>query len=130
MDIISNLVFLICELWLDLKGMCAKVISLRLQEVGWEILCSIAIEPRQRRAERRGWDAEEGGLGDDVSPAWLRLVDGFVEEVGEQQVFEIWVGAVSLGDVLEEDGTDDAAAAPHEGDGWLVELPLVFPCGL
>ncbi len=29
-------------------------------------------------------------------------------------------------DVLEEDGSDDAATTPHQGDFRLVQLPLVF----
>jgi hypothetical protein len=39
---------------------------------------------------------------------------------------QVVVLPVGGGDVLEEDGADDAATAPHEGDGWFVELPLVF----
>lgn len=57
-------------------------------------------------------------------------MDGLVEEVVEEQVLEVCVGAVGGRDVLQEDGADDAATAPHEGDGWLVELPLVFLGGL
>lgn len=53
-------------------------------------------------------------------------MDGLVEEVVEQQVLQVWVGAVGVGDVLEEDGADDAAASPHQSNGRLVELPLVY----
>jgi hypothetical protein len=57
-------------------------------------------------------------------------VDSLVEEVVEQQVLKFGVGAVRLGDVLQEDGTDDAATAPHERNFGLVQLPLVFLGGL
>jgi hypothetical protein len=130
MDILTDLVLRILKLRLDLEGVRAKVISLRLQQVGGQILGAVAVEPGERGGEGRGGDAEEGGLGDDVAPAGLRFVDGFVEEVVEEEVLEVVVGAVGGGDVLEEDGADDAASAPHEGDGGLVELPFVFFRGL
>ena len=65
-----------------------------------------------------------------LSPARLSLVDGLVEEVVEEQVLEVGVAAVGLGDVLKEDGADDAATTPHEGNFWLVQLPLVLLGGL
>lgn len=123
-------VLLVRGLGLHLEGVGTKVIALRLEEVGREVLGAVAIEPRQGGAEARGGDTEEGGLGDDVSPAGLRGVDGLVEEVGEEEVLELRVRAVGVRDVLEEDGADDAAAAPHERDGRLVELPLVLLGGL
>lgn len=130
MDILTHLVLRILKLRLDLEGVRAKVISLRLQQVGGQVLGAVAVEPGERGGEGRGGDAEEGGLGDDVAPAGLRFVDGFVEEVVEEEVLEVVVGAVGGGDVLEEDGADDAASTPHEGDGGLVELPFVFFRGL
>jgi hypothetical protein len=57
-------------------------------------------------------------------------VDSLVEEVVEEQVLEVGVGAVRLGDVLQEDGSDDAATAPHESNLGLVQLPLVLFGGL
>jgi hypothetical protein len=51
-------------------------------------------------------------------------VDGLVEEVVEEQVLQVGLVAVSRGDVLEEDRSDDAATTPHESDGGLVKLPV------
>jgi len=106
--------------------MGTKVIALSLEQVRRQILGTVTIEPAESGREGRGGDSEESGLGDDVAPAGLGGVDGFVEEVGEEEVLEVVVLAVGGGDVFEEDGADDAAAAPHEGDGGLVELPFVF----
>ena len=47
-------------------------------------------------------------------------MDSLVEEVVEEQVLELGVGAVRLGNVLQEDGSDNAATAPHERDLGLV----------
>lgn len=130
MDVGVNGVLLVGSLGLDLEGVGTEVITLGLEEVGGEVLGAVTIEPRQGGAEAGGWDTEEGGLGDHVTPSGLGGVDGLVEEVGEEEVLKLWVGAVGLGDVLEEDGADNASSAPHEGDGWLVELPLVLLGGL
>jgi hypothetical protein len=39
---------------------------------------------------------------------------------------KVVIGAVCGGDILEEDGSDDTASTPHEGNRRLVELPLVL----
>jgi hypothetical protein len=57
-------------------------------------------------------------------------VDSLVEEVVEEQVLEVRLVMVDRGDVLKEDGSDDAPTAPHEGNGGVVELPLVVSGGL
>ena len=57
-------------------------------------------------------------------------MDGLVEEVVEEQVLEVVIGVVGSGDILEEDRSNDTSSAPHESDGWLIELPLVFAGGL
>lgn len=114
------------RLGLDFEGMGTEVITLRLQEVGGEVLCPVTVEPREGSREGRDRDTEEGGLRNDVSPAGLGLVDGLVEEVVEEQVLEVGVVAVSRSDVLQEDRADNAAATPHEGDRRLVKFPAVL----
>jgi len=125
-NILTLLVLRVRKLRLDLEGVGTKVITLRLEQVGGQVLGAVPVEPRESGGECRGRYAEESSLGDDVAPAWLRLVDGLVEEVVEEEVLKVGVGAVGGRDVLEEDGADDAATTPHEGDGGLVELPAVF----
>ena len=82
--------------------MSTKVVALCLEEIGREILCTVAIIPAERSAEGRKRDTPYSTLADNVSPTWLRLVNGLVEEIIEEQVFEIWVVAVSLCDILQE----------------------------
>jgi hypothetical protein len=129
-DILTLWVLLARKLWLDLESVSTEVITLGLEKVGWKVLGAVTIEPVQRGCESWSWDAEKSGLGNDVSPSWLSLVDSLVEEVVEEQVLEVGVGPVSGGDVLQEDRADNASSTPHESDGWLVELPLVFLGGL
>lgn len=129
-DVLSFRILLASELWLDTESVGTEVVTLCLEHVGWKILRSDTVVEGKGGREGWCWDTPESALGDDVTPAWLRLVDGLVEEVVEEQVLEVWVGAVGLGDVLQEDRADDAASTPHECDLWLLELPAVFFGGL
>lgn len=130
MDVLAIRILLAGVLGLDAESVGTEVITLSLEEVRGEILGAVTIEPRQGGREGRGGDTKQSSLGDDVSPAGLSLVDGLVEEVVEEKVLEFRLAAVGVGDVLEEDGSDDAATTPHEGNGGLVELPTVLPGGL
>ncbi|KAI6759042.1 hypothetical protein HG531_014038 [Fusarium graminearum] len=117
-------------LGLDAEGVGTEVVTLSLEKVGGEVLGAVTVEPRQGGGEGGSRDTKKGGLGNNVSPTGLGLVDGLVEEVVEQEVLEVRLAAVGVGDVLEEDGSDDAATSPHKGDGRLVELPAVLAGGL
>lgn len=76
---------------------------LRLEDVRRNDLRAVAVEEGKRSAERRSGDTPEDSLGDDSSPAGLRLVDGLVEEVIEQEGLEVGGLLVGLGDVVQED---------------------------
>ena len=130
MNVLALWVLLVGELWLDVEGVGTEVVTLGLEKVGWEVLSPVTVEEGEGGGEARSWDTPESTLGDNVSPAWLSVVDSLVEEVVKEKVLEVWVAAVGVGNVLQEDGTDDAATTPHEGDLWLVELPAVLTTGL
>lgn len=124
-DVLALGVLLAGVLGLDAESVGTEVVTLGLEHVGGQVLGAVAVVEGQGGAEGRGGDTPEGTLGDNVTPAVLGLVDGLVEEVVKEQVLEVGVLAVGLGDLLEEDGADDAATAPHEGDLGLLELPAV-----
>lgn len=130
MDVLALGVLVAGILGLDVEGVGTEVVTLSLEEVRGEVLGAVAVEPRQSSGEGGSRDTKEGSLGDNVSPAGLSLVNGLVEEVIEQKVLEVRLVTVGRGDVLEEDGSDDAATTPHEGDGRLVELPVELLGGL
>lgn len=126
MNVLAVGVLVAGVLGLDMESVSTKVITLSLQQVGGQVLGAVTVEPRQGSGEGGSRDTKLGGLGDNLSPAGLGLVDGLVEEVVEQQVGQVGLLAVGRGDVLEEDGADDAATTPHESNGGLVELPAVL----
>lgn len=126
MNVLALGVLLAGVLGLDAERVGTKVITLSLEKVGGEVLCSEAIEEGEGGGEGGRGDTPKGSLGDDISPAILCVVDGLVEEVVKEQVLEVRVRAVRLGDVLQEHGADDAATSPHEGNLWLLKLPAVL----
>ena len=96
---------------------------LRLEDVRGDDLAAVAVEEREGGGEGGGGDAPENGLRNDAAPAGLRLVRGLVEEVVEEERLEVRRLLVRGGDVTEEDGLDDAAAAPHARNAGVVEVP-------
>lgn len=121
---------LVGVLGLDAESVGTEVVTLGLQQVGGQVLGAVAVVEAEGGGEGRQRNTPEGRLADNVTPAGLGLVDGLGEEVIEQQVLKVGVVAVSVGDVLQEDGADNATTAPHEGNGRLVELPAVLLGGL
>lgn len=117
-------------LGLDAEGVGTEVVTLSLQQVGGQVLGAVAIVEAEGSGEGGERDTPDSGLADNVSPAVLGIADGLGEEVVEQEVLEVGVVAVGVGDVLQEDGADNATTAPHEGNGGLVELPAVLLGGL
>jgi len=122
----SNLELVVGILGFDLERVGTEVVTLGLEKVGGQIFGAVSVEEGQSGAE--GWHRDPGldGKGNHVSPPGLSGVNSLVEEVVEKEVFKIWLLAVGRGDVLQEDGSDDATTTPHEGNGRLVELPAVL----
>lgn len=77
-------ILLVGFLGLDPECVSTKVISLRLQKICWEVLGAVPIIPAESSAESGRRNTPQRALADNVSPAVLSLVDGFVEEVVEQ----------------------------------------------
>lgn len=61
--------------WEDTEGMRTKVITLPLDEIGWENVTAVAIEEGKGCAERREGDSPEDGLSNNASPTWLCFMD-------------------------------------------------------
>lgn len=110
----------------DLEGVGAKVVTLGLEQVSRQTSTAVTIVKGQSRGKGRGGDTPFGSSGHDVSPAVLGLVDGLVEEGVEEQILEVGVLTVSLGDLTQEDRADNAATSPHEGNASIVESPAVL----
>ena len=71
--------------WHDAERVRTEIVALRLEQVRRDDLAAVAVEERERSAERGRRDAPEHSLRDDATPAGLRLVHGLVEKVVEQE---------------------------------------------
>ena len=100
MDVFTLRVLVRGVFWLDPEGVGAKVVSLCLQQVCGEIFCSVSVVEAKRGAKRWRGDPPQSAFADNVSPSALCLVDGALEKVVEEQVFEVGICTVSRGDVL------------------------------
>lgn len=88
---------------LNLECMGPEVISLCLQKVCRQIFGAVTVVEAKSCAEGWRWNSPQGAFAYDVSPPWLCFVDGSIEEVVEQKIFEIRIFAIRRGDVFEED---------------------------
>lgn len=126
MDILALREVVVGTLRLDAEGVGSEVVTLGLKQVGRKALRTVSVVEAECSAERGRRNTPEGRLADHVSPALLGVMDGLVEEPIEQEVLEVGVGAVGVGDVLEENRADNAATTPHEGNGRLVQFPAIL----
>jgi len=122
----SLLVLVVSEFRKNLEGVGTEVITLSLEKGSRETFGSVTVEEGEGGGESGSGDTPESTLSDDSAPSRLSLVDGLVEEVVEEKVLEVLVLLVSVGDVTEEDRSDDASSTPHESDTGVVEGPLVL----
>ena len=90
----------------DSESVSTEVISLGLDQRSGQLLASVTVEERQGGGVGRDGDTPQGGLGDDSPPSGLSLLDGALEEVVEQQRFELGVLLECLGDVGQEDAEE------------------------
>lgn len=130
MDVLALGEVLVGILGLDAESVGTEVVTLGLQQVGGQVLGAVAVVEAEGSGEGGQRDTPQSRLADNVAPAGLGLVDSVGEELVEQQVLELGVLAVGVGNVLQEDGADNAATTPHEGNGGLVELPAVLLGGV
>ena len=100
--ILTFRVLLAGMLGLDFECMSTEIVSLRLQKICWEVFRAVPIVPAESRAKSRRRYTPQCPLADNVSPAILSLVDGFVEEIVKQQVLKVWVLTICRRNVLQE----------------------------
>ena len=116
-------------LWQDSESVSTEVVTLSLQQVSWQSLGSVTVVEGQSGREGWSWDTLGGSQSNSLSPARLSLGDSLSEELVEQQVLQLRVLSVGLGDFSQEDRSDDTATSPHQSDGRVVELPVVSLTG-
>ena len=102
----------------------AKVVALRLQEIGRQTGTTVRVIVVERRAHGRNGNAQIHGRLDDRTPGVLCLGDHLLEVGIKQQVRKLGIGVERLFDLAEEARADDAALTPDQRDLAVVQVHL------
>ena len=111
-----------------LVGVRAKVVPLGLEQVRREALAAEAVKVCQRACKGRNRNSALYSRGDNSAPWSLSVLNNAGEKGIKQQVFQVRVFVKSFLDFTQKDRADNTAAAPHQGDTAVVEVPLVLFC--
>lgn len=129
--------------WKNLECVGTKVVTLtqEINEVQWddpfeekrthlclkEVCCNnftaVAIKECKRRAECGCGDSPKDGLRDNSPPTRLGLMDSFVEEIIEEEGFDVDVLLIGGSNVAKEDTLNNAASTPHLSDPSVIQVP-------
>src|SRR3990172_8201168 len=101
----------------------AEVVPLRLEQVRRQALTAIPVEESQGSRHRRQWDPQRDGGRDDSAPARCNLPHLRSKEWGKEKVDKAGLAIESCLDVVEKSCPDDAAAAPHQRDVPVGQVP-------
>ena len=69
----------------------SEEVALRLQEIGGQNGCAVAVVERKRSAEGGNGNSAFGSEGHHIAPAFLALLDFIAEIAIEKKVCEFWV---------------------------------------
>src|SRR5262249_36105094 len=109
-----------------LVGVSAEEVALRLQQIRRQTLGAVSVEERERRREGGRRHAVLDGLDDGAPPRGLIFIQSPAEEIVEQQIGQLRILVEGLFDLAEKAATDDAAAAPHQRDAAVVQVPSLL----
>lgn len=107
-------------------GVRTEVVALRLDQVRRQHRGAVAVVVGDRSREGRRRNTVLHGVSHHVTQRLLVLVGDLLEVWRQQQVGDIGIRRVSVGDLLQELGADDAAGAEDLGDFAIVQIPVVF----
>src|SRR4051812_46082590 len=109
-----------------LVGVRAKVVALGLEQVGGQTGRAVTVVVRKGGAERRRRHATLGCERNNLAPIFLRLFHRLVEVGIKEQIGEVRIAGIGLGDLLQKGRANDTTAAPDLRDLAEVESPVVF----
>ena len=80
--------------------------------------------------EARGWNSQLDGIGNNLSPGCLTIINGLFEEVIQKEIVQFWIFVIGLLNVSKEDWSNDTSTSPHESNATVVQLPIEYFGGL
>ena len=106
-------------------GVRAEIIALRLQQIRRQAVGGVAVKIAECCRHGRRGNAVLHSCRRDLAPRGDEFFHRLLEIRVEQEVTKLRIFVIRFLDLAEEDRADDAAAAPHEGNAAIVEIPAV-----
>ncbi|GAB8122826.1 hypothetical protein OkiPb00357_19990 [Escherichia coli] len=103
-----------------------EIVTLCLDQVRRQNSGTVAIVIGNRSGEGRNRDTVLYCISDDIAQRLLVVIGNLLEVRGQQQVSDLRIFGISIGDFLQELRTDDAASTENLRDFAVVQIPVVL----
>ena len=109
-----------------LISMRTEIVTLCLDQVRRQNSGAVAVVIGNRSSEGRNRDTVLYCISDDIAQRLLVVIGNLLEVRSQQQVSDLRIFGISIGDFLQELRTDDAASTENLRDFAVVQSPVVF----
>ena len=106
--------------------MRTEIVTLCLDQVRRQNSGAVAVIIGNRSGEGRNRDTVLYRVSDDIAQRLLVVIGDLLEVRSQQQVSDLRIFGISIGDFLQELRTDDAASTENLRDFALVQIPVVL----
>ncbi|GCZ92540.1 hypothetical protein HmCmsJML146_00048 [Escherichia coli] len=106
--------------------MCTEIVTLCLDQVRRQNSGTVAIVIGNRSGEGRNRDTVLYCISNDITQSLLVVIGNLLEVRSQQQVSDLRIFGISIGDFLQELRTDDAASTENLRDFTVVQIPVVL----
>ena len=107
------------------EGMGTEAVPLGLEQIQWSLGVPQPVVVAQAGGKGGDGHAVPDGGGHNLPPVLLVVLQHLGEAGVQQQIFQLGLGAVDPGQLVEEGGPDDAAPPEQQGDAAQVQVPAV-----
>lgn len=109
-----------------LISMCTEIVTLCLDQVCRQNSGTVAVIIGNRSGEGRNRDTVLYCISNDIAQRLLIVIGDLLKVRSQQQVSDLRIFGVCIGDFLQELRTDDAASTENLRDFAVVQIPVVF----
>lgn len=109
-----------------LISMRTEIVTLCLDQVRRQNSGAVAVIICNRSGEGRNRDTVLYRISDDIAQRLLVVIGNLLEVRSQQQVSDLRIFGISIGDFLQELRTDDAASTENLRDFAVVQIPVVL----
>lgn len=109
-----------------LISMRTEIVTLCLDQVRRQNSGTVAIVIGNRSSEGRNRDTVLYCVSDDIAQRLLIVIGDLLEVRSQQQVSDLRIFGICIGDFLQELRTDDAASTENLRDFTVVQIPVVL----